>query len=138
MMRVLVVDDDADGIEAVCKFLIKAGHDAVCVPNGREALAVLATTKPDVVVLDLLMPEMDGTSFLEVLRNYYRGALMPVIVLSALNSGPLVQRALKLGVKRLFLKGDYNLSDLLECVNEFAGSTPGAAAETADHLGFAL
>jgi len=127
MARVLVVDDDADGSEVVCRFLGKAGHDAVCVPNGREALTVLATAKPDVVVLDLLMPEMDGTSFLEVLRNYYRGALMPVIVLSAVSSGPYVQRALTLGVKRVFLKGDYDLSDLLDCVNELTAATPASA-----------
>jgi CheY-like chemotaxis protein len=128
--RVLVVDDEPDATEALCQFLRQRGHEAMSSPNGREALAALPTIKPDVVVLDLLMPQMDGVEFLEVLRNYYRGALMPVILLTALSGGPFVQRALKFGVKRVFLKGDYNLPDLLDCVNELAAAIPSAGAST--------
>jgi hypothetical protein len=68
----------------------------------------------------------------EVLRNYYRGALMPVILLTALSGGPFVQRALKFGVKRVFLKGDYNLPDLLDSVNELAAANPNTALAMAD------
>src|SRR5437660_7267258 len=87
MSRVLVVDDDVDGMEAVCRFLEKAGHDVMCKHNGREALAGLPTFSPNVVVLDLLMPEMDGVEFLEVLRKYYRGLTLPVVLLTAVPEG---------------------------------------------------
>lgn len=127
MARVLVVDDDADGSEAVCRYLRKGGHDATCVPNGREALAKLATISPEVVVLDVMMPEMGGMEFLEVLRNYYRGQFIPVILLTALADGNHICRATHLGVKRIFLKSNYDLADLLACVNEL--STPVGATE---------
>ena len=130
MARILVVDDEQDATEALCLFLSRYGHEAVSSPDGREALAALPTIRPDAVVLDLLMPQMDGVEFLQVLRNYYHGALLPVILLTALPGGPFVQRALRFGVKRVFLKGDYDLSDLLGCVNELVAvpsATTGAS-----------
>ena len=130
MSRVLVVDDEADGAEAVCRYLHKGGHDAVYVANGRDALAKLSTIAPDVVVLDVLMPEMDGMEFLEVLRNYYRGHSIPVILLTALSDGRHIRRAAHLGVKRIFLKSNYDLADLLACVNELSCPIPNADLST--------
>jgi two-component system OmpR family response regulator len=127
MARVLIVDDETDGAEAVCRFLRKGGHEAVHVPTGRDALARLSTISPDVVVLDVMMPEMGGMEFLEVLRNYYRGQFIPVILLTALADGHHIRRATHLGVKRIFLKSNYDLADLLACVNEL--STPISGAE---------
>ena len=127
MARILVVDDEVDGTEALCCFLRRSGHEAVRVQSGREALAGLATINPDIVVLDLLMPEMNGIEFLEVLRNYYHGALMPVILLTGLADGPQVRRAVQLGVKRVFVKADFLLTDLLDCINELAVPSPHAS-----------
>ena len=125
MARVLVVDDDADGAEVVCHYLTKRGHDVVWVPSGRDALARLATISPEIVVLDVLMPEMDGIEFLEVLRNYYRGQFIPVILLTALGDGQHIRRATRLGVKRIFLKLNYDLADLAACVTELSAPVPG-------------
>lgn len=127
MPRVLIVDNDLDGMAAVCRFLEKAGHDVVCRHNGREALAALASVSPDIVILDMVMPEMDGVEFLEVLRNYYRGARLPVIVLTAIPEGSHVRRALKLGVRDVFPKADFLLSDLAARVNALAHQVHGAA-----------
>ena len=118
MSRVLVVDDDIDGMEAVCRFLERSGHEVVCKHNGREALAALPTAAPDVVILDLCMPEMDGVEFLGVLRSYYRGATLPVILLTALPDNVAVLRALKLGARHVFAKADFLLSDLAAKVRE--------------------
>src|SRR4051812_17057579 len=95
---VLVVDDDIDGCDAVVRFLAKAGHTTRCVPNGREALIALTSLTPDVVILDMRMPEMDGITFLEVIRCYLRWSYLPVIVLSALSDGPMIDRAEQMGV----------------------------------------
>src|SRR5690349_4624312 len=66
-----------------------------------------------------------GMQFLEVLRSYYRGQFMPVILLTALKDGPHVHRASHFGVKRIFLKSDYDLADLLACVNELSAPVRG-------------
>jgi len=131
MSRVLVVDDDADGMEAVCLFLEKAGHHVMCKHNGREALAGLATFSPDVVILDLLMPEMDGVEFLEVLRNYYRGLTLPVVLLTAVPEGPAAHRARSLGVRHVFPKADFQLSDLETCICELTRPVPGMGGDVA-------
>ena len=120
MARVLVVDDDANTAREVCRYLQKGGHVVTCLPDGREALSRLATVSPDIVVLDVLGNVRDGMQFLEVLRNYYRGQFIPVILLTALGDGRHIRRATHLGVKRIFLKSKFELADLLECVNELS------------------
>ena len=69
MASVMIVDDSVDGCEPLAKFLERAGHHVRCVPNGRDALVRVFQDPPDVVVLDLIMPDMDGPTFLEVTRS---------------------------------------------------------------------
>ena len=113
MADVLLVDDDPDANEAVARLLRKAGHEVRCAPDGREALNALTTETPDVVVLDAKMPEMDGVAFLEVIRSYLRWQSLPVILLTGYADGPHVRRAVELGVRKTFLKADYDLTELL-------------------------
>jgi CheY-like chemotaxis protein len=123
MAVVLLVDDDADSSEAVLRFLRKSGHRVIYQPNGREALSALTSESPDVVVLDARMPEMDGTSFLEVIRCYLRWQTLPVIMLTAYAEGHHIRRAVELGVKRIFLKAECDLAELLA---EIGACTAGA------------
>ena len=67
------------------------GHATKCIPNGREALASIITAPPDLVVLDLFMPEMDGPGLLEVLRSYLRLQALPVIIWTGLPDSPMVE-----------------------------------------------
>jgi two-component system KDP operon response regulator KdpE len=118
MGSVLIIDDEPDSREAVSRFLTKAGYSVRSAPNGRDALMALATTLPDVIVLDMLMPEMDGVTFLGVVRSYLNWSNLPVIVLTAYPDGPHIDRARDYGVKRIFRKADYRLNDLLACIEE--------------------
>jgi CheY-like chemotaxis protein len=117
---VLVVDDEIDGSDVVVRYLEKMGHSTRCVPNGREALAAIISDTPDVVVLDLRMPEMDGITFLEVIRCYLRWSFLPVIILTALQAGSITERAQRMGVRHIFHKAGYRLSDLAAAVDECA------------------
>lgn len=116
---VLVVEDDADSCEVLVTLLRRAGHDVAAVPNGRDALAMLGEVRPDVVLLDLMMPQMDGPSFLKVLRSYLRWQHVPVIVLTA-QAGDRVrlgERLRKWDVTHVLYKADYRLDELLSRVN---------------------
>jgi CheY-like chemotaxis protein len=113
MAEVLLVDDNADTREAIGKYLQNAGHDVKTVPDGREAVAALTESTPDVVILDYKMPQMDGISFLEVIRCYLRWQSLPVILLTAYPEGRHIRRAVELGVRKTFLKAEYDLSQLL-------------------------
>src|SRR5436190_15270228 len=98
MVKVLIVDDSPDVGDSFGKLLEAAGHQVSVVPNGREALVSVLTSAPDVILLDLMMPEMDGPSFLEVIRSYLRLQSMPVVVLTALADSPMIDRVQHLKV----------------------------------------
>ena len=120
MSSVLVVDDDGDSRDAVSRFLMKSGHSVRSARNGREALVAVATIVPDVIVLDVRMPEMNGMEFLQVIRSYLRWASVPVILLSGYPDDLPLDRAHELGVKMIFVKPNFRLDELLECVNRLA------------------
>jgi CheY-like chemotaxis protein len=69
MARVLIVDDDADFREVVSVILEVAGHDTRLAPDGREALRVVQEWAPDVVLLDMFMPNMDGLETVVAVRR---------------------------------------------------------------------
>ena len=112
MAYVMIIDDHNDSCEPLALFLQKSGHTVKCVPNGRDAVAQVITRTPDVVVLDLLMPEMDGPSFLEVARSYLRLQSLPVVVLTALTEGPMLDRVRHLGVNAILVKGKATHEDV--------------------------
>ena len=118
MASILVIDDDDDSRTAVGRYLSRSGYAVRTACNGREALIAVATTIPDVIILDAMMPEMDGVEFLQVIRSYLRWSTVPVILLTAYDTGPHIDRALALGVKRIFLKANFEMADLLACVHE--------------------
>jgi len=116
MAKLLIVDDDEDACESLAAFLRTAGHIVTSAPNGREALAIVLAELPDVIVLDLLMPEMDGPSFLEVLRSYLRIQSLPVVVLTGLTDSPMIDRAKALNVNSILIKGKATPEDILKDV----------------------
>lgn len=125
MAKLLIVDDDADGREALAVLFRGAGHTVTCVPNGREALSIVLTDMPDVILLDLLMPDMDGPSFLEVTRSYLRLQSLPVVVLTGLADSPMIDRARALKVNSILVKGKATPDDILRALEEALVRYPG-------------
>lgn len=115
---ILIVDDDRDGRDALCQFLRRAGYEVECVSDGRDALAAVLARKPDLIVLDLFMPQMDGGGLLEILRSYLRLQSLPVIVLTGLPDSPLVERARFLKVNTILVKGKATFEDILRAVQQ--------------------
>jgi two-component system, chemotaxis family, response regulator PixG len=97
--RVLIVDDDRNIREIVSMCLHKLkGWDILTAASGQEGLIEIATTTPDAIVLDLMMPEMDGLAFLRQLRAQDATRIIPVILLTASRHIPSPQRLKELGV----------------------------------------
>jgi two-component system, chemotaxis family, response regulator PixG len=97
--RVLIVDDDRNIREIVSMCLHKLkGWDILTAASGQEGLIEIATTTPDAIVLDLMMPEMDGLAFLRQLRAQDATRIIPVILLTASRHIPTPQRLQELGV----------------------------------------
>jgi CheY-like chemotaxis protein len=125
MAAVLLVEDDPDTLDAVARYLQRGGHVVRRATSGRDALAALLNKTPDIVVLDVRLPEMDGVTFLDIIRSYLRWNRLPVILLTAYDTGPHVDRAQELGVKQIFLKANYELSDLLTAVGRYTRTKDG-------------
>lgn len=125
MAKILIVDDHEDTRDTLTVLFRDAGHEVAAVPNGREALSVVLTDLPDVVLLDLLMPDMDGPSFLEVCRSYLRLQSLPVVVLTALSDGPLLDRARAAKVNSALVKGKAAPGDIRKAVEEAIVRYPG-------------
>ena len=132
MAHILVVDDEADSRDALSRLIERRGHRATPVPNGREALAVLTSATPDLIVLDLRMPQMDGIMFLEVVRSYLRLQHIPVLIMTAYPESPDLSRAQALGVRGTFAKGEGDFNKLLDAVEREAKSLTGSSASTSD------
>ena len=115
MTRVLVIDDE-QAIADVLRMLLEfRGHEVLTADDGSRGFATAQRQAPDVIVLDLMMPVMDGFAALEALRGHERTAEIPVVILSALGSTDVRQRCHDLGA-RAFLQKPYNPEDLLRAV----------------------
>ena len=108
-MRVLIVEDDGALGRALAITLRSRGDDATLARTGREALGALAEATPDVVILDLGLPDMDGVGVLEALRGW---STVPVIVLSARHDAAQKVRALDAGADDYVTK-PFNIDELL-------------------------
>jgi CheY-like chemotaxis protein len=106
--------------------LERAGWRVAEAENGRAALARLADHRPQLVLLDLLMPEMDGFDFLEALRNHPDFRTIPVIVVTAKDLTDDDRRRLNGGVHEILQKGAYGRDDLLAAVSDLVAARAGA------------
>jgi DNA-binding response OmpR family regulator len=102
--RVLVVDDDKHAVEILYRLLQKEGFDVLRAQSGREALAIVAAEKVDVILLDVMMPEMDGFQVCEALRKVERTRDIPVILLTAKDDMETRVLGMKLGVSEFLTK----------------------------------
>jgi CheY-like chemotaxis protein len=97
MADVLVVDDDADSCRALVRLFEKAGHDALCVFGGGEALSLLRALRFHLVLLDLRMPQIGGMEVLKAIRSSPRGVNTAVVIFSAEGNPTVQQEALAEG-----------------------------------------
>jgi len=118
MAHVLVVDDEGDSIDFVVRFLHRVGHRTTSAPNGQEALRLLLTERPDAIVLDVRMPQMDGISLLEVMRSYLRWHNLPVILVTAHATPEQLTAARGMGVQYIFDKAQYKLAELAAAIDD--------------------
>jgi len=81
--RLLVVDDEEDNLKVVQSRLTRRGYEVICASSGPEALEMLDKTSPDLVLLDYMMPEMDGLETLARIKESVNNEFLPIIMLTA-------------------------------------------------------
>jgi CheY-like chemotaxis protein len=122
--RVLLVDDDKDQRDRLRGWLDGEQWVVQETANGREALTRLQADKPDVILLDLMMPEMDGFAVVAALQKEPRWRDIPVIVITARDLDAKDRERLNSGVQSVLVKETFRPADLVERIRRLVPSKP--------------
>jgi len=127
LARILVVEDEVDTRMVLGKYLTIAGHEVIPAANGWEALLVLDTTTVDLILLDVMMPGMDGVTFLQILRQAKKHKSMPVVLITALDIADVARRTRIFEVEEILPKTDRLLGELMKTVQRIVGDVDAEA-----------
>jgi CheY-like chemotaxis protein len=118
MAEILIAEDDADSRDALAKLLEIEGYRVVCAANGKDAFKAVLTHLPDLIVLDLFMPDVDGALFLETIRSYLRFSNLPVVIWTGHPDSPLATLARSLKVRSVVAKGLPSYDEILTAIHK--------------------
>jgi len=116
--KILFIEDDTTLQESLGETLTKEGFEVLQAFNGEDGLKLAAEQNPDLVLLDLILPKMNGFDVLKELKENDNTKHIPVIVLTNLESSEDIQKALFAGALTYLLKASYELEDVLAKVKK--------------------
>lgn len=119
--RILLVEDDQALAKVYVSRLELEGFDVKHVPNGEEALSTALAFKPDLVVLDAMMPQISGFDVLDILRNTPETMNVRIIMLTALSQAKDKEMAEKLGADDYLVKSQVVIGDVVERIKHHLG-----------------
>ncbi len=122
MSRILVVDDNADLCLALMRLLRKLGHEVESAYDGEAALAAVWSRPPDLVILDVMMPKLDGLDVLARIKDSAAFAAVPVVMFSARQDPEVKRLALARGAADFWLKAAFDFNELGERTAALVGS----------------
>jgi CheY-like chemotaxis protein len=113
---VLIIDDEESLVGVLAQKFSDEGVTAYTAYNGREGLAVALDKHPDIILLDIMMPEMDGFDVMRQLQEDEWGKNVPIILLTNSSSIDTVAKAVSSGMSEFLVKTDIKLDDVVEKV----------------------
>ncbi|OIO47598.1 MAG: response regulator [Candidatus Portnoybacteria bacterium CG06_land_8_20_14_3_00_39_12] len=117
--KILFIEDEPDLQRAMGEYFIKAGFNILKAIDGEIGLNLARKELPDIILLDLILPKMDGFQVLVGLKNDPETKNIPVVVLTNLEGTIDVEKALRLGATTYLVKANYDLSELVERIKQF-------------------
>jgi DNA-binding response OmpR family regulator len=118
MKKILFIEDESALQKSIAEILKKEGYETISAFNGESGLKLAKEKKPDLILLDLILPKLDGFAVLEKLKEDKETKEIPVIVLTNLEDVKDVGRALELGATTYLVKAQYNLEEVLEKIKQ--------------------
>lgn len=116
---ILVIEDDQFLAKVYLAKLQKEGYGVRIAYDGQEGLDELNKKAPDIILLDLILPNMDGFEFLEKIKQEDKYKKIPVIILSNLGQDEDIKRGKKLGADDYFVKANTPLKEIVEKINQY-------------------
>ena len=114
--RIIIIDDDASIREALSETLSVAGYEVITAENGVQGLDKISRDRPNLILLDIMMPEMNGWEVLAALKKDEWAKNVPVIILTNLDGVENVSKAIEQEAYEYVVKGDTDLKDILAMV----------------------
>ena len=127
--KILIVDDEEDIAFSIARRLTASGYEAICAEDGAEGLRRAQTENPDLIILDLMLPKMDGFKVCRLLKFDERYKRIPIIMLSARSQQEDIALGRETGAE-FYMTKPFNSGALLEKIKELL-ETPAASAEKA-------
>ena len=119
MGTVLIVDDNVDICRVLARLVRASGHAADVALGGQEAIDYLQCNVPGMIILDIMMPRIDGLDVLRAVRANPRTAAVPVIMFTAAGEGELRDHALRQGANGYWVKGSLDLTQLDQHISSY-------------------
>ncbi len=117
--KILLVEDDEFLLRSYKTKFQKFGIEAFVAQNGKEALELTKEMKPDLILLDIVMPVKDGFDFLEEFNALYGVGSVPVIALTNLGQDESIERGKKLGVSEYMVKAHHSMQEVVDIVLKY-------------------
>lgn len=124
MKKILIVEDELVLLDLLQKKLIKEGYAVSVAQDGEEGLRRMREVKPDLVLLDIMMPRKNGFEVLEEKNQDKKIADIPVVIISNSGQSVEIERAIKLGVKDYLIKADFDPREVIAKVTKIFDQQP--------------
>ena len=118
MAKVLIIDDDPSLLRLYQKVFTLEGHEVVLASEGSEAINIVRTIHPDIILLDIMMPTMNGIDVLKILKSDTVLSHIPVVILTNLSSSQDSQKALSLGALKCVIKSEMDPQQVVAVAKE--------------------
>ena len=122
MARILFVDDEPVTLQILGKAAQLLGHQPILIQSSKKALALTGDQAPDLIMMDMMMPEMDGLDVLRILRSRAETADIPVVILSA-GAGLDDRERVKAAGAQDYLTKPVSLNLLMDTIRKYTGSS---------------
>lgn len=119
--KILLVEDDTVILRILSERLRKEGYDIFVAEDGEEGLEKVKSLKPDLILLDLILPKLDGISLLKKIKKDESISNIPILILTNLRSDETIEESTKLGVSDYLVKVNYTPDELVSKVKETVG-----------------
>ena len=121
-VRILLVEDEPEVLELYKLKLTLDGYDVLTAVNGQEGLKKAIEEKPEMIFLDIKMPEMDGFEVLKRLRSEPKTKSVPVIILSNFDEQEMIEKGLTLGANEYLVKSQFTPEEISGKADEWSKS----------------
>jgi DNA-binding response OmpR family regulator len=118
MKKILFIEDESALQKTFGEVLTKEGYEMISALDGKTGLRLAKEKKPDLILLDLILPRMHGFDVLRELKEDEKTKDIPIIILTNLENAEDIQKALELGARTYLVKANYTLEEVIRKVKE--------------------